>query len=301
MPAEFRGISAPVPPATTSRRTVTTAAELAAALGVSGTQIDVAPGRHVLEMVSRATDQIINCAPGATIAPTGSTALTLSAARRIEVRGCRLEGGVYVLGASDIKFYDVTLVSKDTGSIADSVEFGGSTRVLIEHSTFTTPRYVAYSSDCVDFIVANSQMHSVAGLSARQSSIRFVNTRRGVVLDSRITNPTHHNLRAHAGSSLIYWSGNQLEGGGLYAADNPVGALNVSGIWATDNRIYHTATNLFSFYSPPEVLGAILIGNRGYSGNGGAASMDPGGTDPTWIVRENVREPYRAPPVWSML
>jgi hypothetical protein len=300
LPAEFAGLRWPTAPAITSEVTVANATQLAAALTTNGVRITVLPGTYVMRLLVRGSDQEIVFQEGAIIAPSDATALFISGARRIVIRGGSFQGGMSVQGqSSDVLLDGVSINTKRNSSPVwpDTVEFiGGLSRIAMINSTVSSRGAAGYVGNVQDFIYANNDLSS-----DETFVVRLQRVTRAVIVDNRFWRQVggHHTFRAHDSSDLVYFARNQLENTGIMfnnMSPNP----NVIRAWLVDNTLYHRSNSLLQVGNTVDTQWLTATGNTSYTylcdnpaGCGEAITWRVG-----WgAVENNLRFPYQAPPV----
>lgn len=294
LPSEFGAPNWPAAPVIRSEVTVSNQSQLTSALAQNGVRIIVQAGRYG-EITIGGSDKEIVFRPGAVLAPSGSTAISLQGPTRLVIRGGHGEGGMYGSGSpTDVLIDGLTLVTKMGASQwSDTIEIQGARRLAVINSNFSAYRYTSYIANSSDVIYANNVLEG----AGPEATFRNTSNQRVIAVDNTLSNPQKHNFRVHVGSDLIYFARNRLIGSGIMVAQ--ISDFEANRIWIQNNTLYHDTPSMIAVAAHPTVTRATVRDNTFYtthctsvSGCGQAGGI---GTGPGWVVSNNPELPYRTP------
>lgn len=299
-------IALPTAPTITQRRTVSTAAEMQAAMALDGIEVTFAGSGFVgtLNLAGRRDQRWIFPAGFTLTAPEGAVAIGAGRSQRVELVGT----GGRVVGAFEAAYHsDMTMRGMDirtrTNSSPqwiDQIQHNECSRVLIESTYLFARSYAVWSAGCNNVVIANSQL---VGLG-EHATARFERADLVLALDSRlVTQGTQMVYRAHQNTGRFGAWRVQFEGGlsGVYIAPAPTVMLNARDLVMLDSSIYSNSMAVNAPYLHTGVVNlerATVVGNRAFT-NGESGLQIGLSAGPDWISGDNPREPYRAPPAWS--
>jgi hypothetical protein len=292
----FPAVALPAPPFWSTHTTVNSSAALSAALVTGAKRIACTPGSTFTQPVTIHQPDTLLVMDDCTIGDgAGSRILNINA-DRVKVEGGTWTGGFAIDQHSDVHLYNVSFTGLAQGSLNEVMY---ASRVLIERSTLrqNTPppgAVVLWSQQSADLVIADSQVHQT--VPDVQATIR-THGAKVVVMDSYITNPTHHVLRAHADGTIaspaVAWVRNLTQGGRIQAWGGPGDPLQVDRMWIVDNEFHFNATGFFINY--PSITVGVTTGNRVYDGDGGFVWGSYSG----WTVSGNSSFPYQDAGLWN--
>lgn len=287
-------VALPAAPTITSRRTVSTATEMQAAMGVAGVEVTFAGSGFEGTLRPRADQRWIFPAGFTLTGPGGGVAISVDQTQRVALVGTggRVVGAFQARQVADLLVQGME-VRAGSGQYANLNSVDQSQRVLIAGSYLSAPGYALIYSDNADMVVANSEIHS-AGAYA---TTRGARNQRVLLMDSRIvTMGNQQQVRAHAGSRQVAAFGLQIEGGtGAYFGSAGDGCPSVTDLVMLDSAYYGQGDTVFT--DGCAGVGTV-VGMRGFSpwGSGSQIGVNmPAGS----VVRDNPRLPAQVAPAWS--
>lgn len=296
--SSFASIALPAAPTITSRITVSTAAEMAAAQGRAGVEVTFAGSGFVGTLSPRADQRWIFPAGFTLTAPSGGHALEVSGARRTELVGTggRVVGGLTGSGHSDLRLSGMEVRSRSDSAQSwfDMHAMSNCSRVLIEGSHLYARSYALIYSDCNNVVVANSEVIS----AGEHATARTARGDLVLWMDSRlVTQGNQQIFRAHENSNRFAGFGLQIEGAtGVYVGPAGVEGTQVQDLVLLDNSIYVSGQSIAAA-TPGNVTMGAVVGNRAFT-NWETGSEIPVGGGTGWIVSNNPRSAATTPPAW---
>lgn len=290
-------VALPAAPTITSRRTVSTAAEMQAAMGVPGVEVTFAGSGFVGTLRPGANQRWIFPAGFTLTAPADGIAINPDRTVNVELVGTggRVVGAFQARQVADLRVrgMDIRTRSNSSQTWLDMNSVDASQRVLIEGSYLFARSYGLIYSDNRDVVLANSEVHA-AGEAATTRGARNANA---LLIDSRIvTAGNQQQVRAHAGTPRFAFFNLQIEGGtGSYFGSAGDGCPSVVDLVMLDNSYYGQGDTIFTDGC---VAGGTIVGNRGFSpwGSGSQIGVNmPAGS----VVFDNPRLPATTPPAWG--
>lgn len=169
----------------------------------------------------------------------------------------------------------------------------GGVRMAVIRSRAHAARYGVWLGDTADF---ESEDIVIAGNDLRvdgaEPTVRLVHVRRAAVVGNRLENPDKHNYRVHGRSSDHWAARNVLVGGGVMIGTLPTDLWAIERASFDDNTLHHDLPSLLEL--DPRSLALTLRRNHVYTDVWDCFLCVP--AQPTWVVEDNVREPFRPAP-----
>jgi hypothetical protein len=282
----------PAAPTITTRRTVSNASEMQAAMGVTGVEVTFAGPGFEGTLRPRADQRWIFPAGFTLTGPGGGQAIGVDQTQRVELVGTggRVVGSFVARQVTDLRVAGMD-IRAGTAQYYNLNSVDQCQRVEITGSFLFAPGYGLIYADNTDFVLANSEVHA-SGIAA---TTRGARNQRVILLDSRVVNAgSQQQVRQHAGTPAFGVFNLQIEGGtGAYfgAAGDPV--PSVHDLVMLDNSYYGSGDFIFT---DGQVAGGVVVGNRGYTSWGGGSQIS---VNLSGIVRDNLRLAPQTPPVWT--
>lgn len=299
LPGELAELAWPTRPSITREVTVSTAAELEAAVATPGTRIlasglqggDVWIGTNDIEIVADAGSSF-----GQLLIAQGTQRVRIEGGRwgtvRVEVPADFSGGGASYrpeLMAEDLWLEGLTI---DSGS-ESAYEIRGK-RIAILGNDITAGRYSIWCGDTGEFQTEDFILYDNVFRSAGpESTVRLVSVLRSAAVSNVFSNTYKHNYRIHGVSDLNFAADNLLVGTGVMLGTMEGDSLGQ--VWFDDNVMHHDAPDLFN-PAPATVRALVARRNTIY-----AAQHDTffaGAAPAGWDLSENQVAPYQAPPAF---
>lgn len=332
--SSFAGLELPTAPTINpgAGGTVTTAGQLADAINTPNAEFVIDGVITATMALGAAAHQRWRFAAGSQlIAPAESYAISWNTAHHQELigEGGTITGGLNgfhpTLGGSHIKLkgLDIRTRLDSAATYFDAIGIERNHHVLIEGCYQFARAGSGHHYGNTHFIIANSETRCPATDAAGsiEATYRFGEGDLCLVMDSLGFNGVKHTIRGHTGNGrMAYWHNMLIGGGGLF--DIPGGGVDLQNadLVVMDNTFHHTATNLcsvpyqsrFPSIGDPQTTRntmATLAHNTAYSDVETASDQiffypdNPAlfgwGPGPGWIVTDNPRSAYQAPPAWA--
>ncbi|MEQ8483729.1 MAG: hypothetical protein RIB46_05155 [Pseudomonadales bacterium] len=210
------------------------------------------------------------------------------------IRGANSNHSLMVSNSSDIMFNNVVMDQM----FGVFTGFASSSRVAFINSTIRSFQYASFSQGqsghtFSDFIIANCDLEG-GYPSGAESTIRWQNMTRGILVDNRVWNGGKHTFRVHINSDLIYARGNQFENTGFMSDNHPSngGVRQADRLWLVENVWYHRSNSGIQVASPDSnQLGPINLtasNNRYFTDNPGQFVLVSGGSPgANWVLSDS--------------
>jgi hypothetical protein len=323
-------VNLPTAPTITSEATVTSNAELSAALAVNGQRINISPGTYNGFTVYGADQEIIigaGCVFGDVVF---SSTARREIFRAADPRNCSMtlcRGPEAGAGPQDILIDGVYVFSTESVVATRNRNFWKGDRIAILNSFFRMVDFPLSSFNQppdTHFIIANCDMQNFGATvpgHTEQAGVRFHNLDPFVFVDNRVRKEGGEKqvFRVHLGDGAdcqyTYVARNQFENIN-HCWIEPQGAGATADIfedvWFEDNDLYVSQSYGGNFIGVSSESGTILRyrvrNNRFYGssnpseGFGIFKSYDfsvPPWIGPSWTIENNVIQPYTTPPSWG--
>ncbi len=298
LPSELADLQWPTRPSVTREVTVSTAAELEAAVATPGTRIltrglsggDVWIGASDIEIVADAGSSF-----GQLLIAQGTRRVRIEGGRwttvRVEVPA-DFSGGAASY-RPELMAEDVSLEGLTIDSGAESAYEIRGKRIAIVGNDVTAGRYSVWCGDTGDYQTEDLILYDNVFRSAGpESTVRLVSVLRSATISNVISNSYKHNYRIHGVSDLNFAADNLLAGTGVMLGTMEGDSLGR--VWFDDNVMHHDSPDLFN---PAPAIGA-LVARRNTVYARQHDSFYGGAVGPGWTLSENQVAPYQPPPAF---